>query len=283
MKLNDIYLNAVKLLDENKIENSSFEVKELIKHHLNLSETEFLLRRFDDYCDDFITELNESVSRRLLGEPIQYIIGEWDFMGNTFKVGKGVLIPRPETELLCQYVIDELKNCGETVAYDLCSGSGCIAVSLKLFLPECKIFAVEKSEAAYRYLEHNNMALCHKGGLNAVNGDIFDIDCFAMFPDADVIVSNPPYIRKSDIPGLQAEVHREPVMALDGGEDGLDFYRFIISAWKSKLKPDGFFAFECGEDQSDDISDIFYKNGFDSTIVKDYNDINRFVIGRWRN
>lgn len=283
MKLNDIYLNAVRTLDESNIENASFEVKELIKHLLKLSETEFLLKRFDDFDDAFVNELNESLIRRISGEPVQYIIGEWDFMGNTYKVGEGVLIPRPETELLCQYVIDELKCSGKSVIYDLCSGSGCIAISLKLFLPQSDVFAVEKSGKAFEYLRYNNEALCGKNAVNALNGDIFDIESYYKLPLADVIVSNPPYIKKSEIPSLQSEVLREPEMALDGGDDGLDFYRFIISEWKARLKPDGFFAFECGEDQSDDITDILNLNGFDSTVIKDYNDINRIVIGRRKN
>lgn len=280
MKINDVYIDAVKKMNQSGIENSNFEAKELLKHCLKLNETEFILRRFDDFDNDLLGDFNELLCRRLNGEPVQYIIGEWDFMGRTFKVGEGVLIPRPETELLCQYVADELKDNGKVVIYDLCSGSGCIGISLKNSLPEADVYAVEKSKEAFSYLKANNESLCNCCGVSAINGDIFEFDTYNDLPFADAIVSNPPYIRKSDIPGLQTEVLREPVMALDGGDDGLVFYRYIVSKWKSKLRPNGFFAFECGEDQSEDISDIFTENGFDSTVIKDYNNINRFLIGR---
>ncbi len=283
MKLNEIYINAARMLNDAGIENGSFEAKELIKHLFQLTETDFILKRHSDFCDELVGLLDKLIVRRITGEPLQYIIGEWDFMGRTYKVGEGVLIPRPETEQLCEAVADMLRSRCDTVIYDLCSGSGCIAVTLKLLLPGCDVYAVEKSPDAFSYLVKNNMLLCGENGVKTINDDIFNIESFANLPCADAIVSNPPYIRKADIASLQCEVLREPIMALDGGDDGLDFYRYIVSVWKSKLKSGGFFAFECGEDQSEDISEIFDKNGFDSTVVKDYNNINRIVIGRRKN
>ena len=279
MKLNTIYSEITTRLEE-VCENPSFEAKELIKHICSLNETEFLLGRNNEISVDVTDKIFSLAEKRLKGIPLQYIIGEWDFMGRTFKVGEGVLIPRPETEILCQYVVDMLKGKLSPRVYDLCSGSGCIAISIKLDTPDADVYAVEKSKDAYFYLDTNNKSLCSGSAVTLINGDIFNVDEFKKLPKADVIVSNPPYINSDEISGLQKEVQHEPVMALDGGSDGLDFYRFIITEWKCLLKDDGIFAFECGENQADAISDILKINGFDSLVIKDYNDIDRIVIGR---
>ena len=279
MKLNTIYSEISARFGE-VCENPSFEAKELIKHICSLSETEFLLGRNNEISDDATDKIFSLAEKRISGVPLQYIIGEWDFMGRTFKVGEGVLIPRPETEILCQYVIDMLKGKKSPCVYDLCSGSGCIAISIKLDTPDADVYAVEKSKDAYFYLDTNNKLLSADSAVTLINGDIFNIDEFKTLPKADIIVSNPPYINSDEIAGLQKEVQFEPAMALDGGSDGLDFYRFIINEWKNLLKDDGMFAFECGENQAEAISDILKANGFDSFIIKDYNDIDRMVIGR---
>ena len=113
-----------------------------------------------------------------------------------------------------------------------------------------------------------------------IQGDILSVGDFEQLPSADVIVSNPPYIRSEEIPTLQSEVLREPHMALDGGDDGLIFYRVLVNEWSKKLKSSGFMAFECGEDQAEDICNLFRKIYFDNEIINDYNNIQRIVIGR---
>ena len=143
------------------------------------------------------------------------------------------------------------------------------------------MYLVEKSEKALAYLTENQKSLCgDSDNIQVIKGDILITDDFSSLPEADVIVSNPPYIRSDEIPSLQSEVLREPVMALDGGEDGLIFYRVLVNEWSKKLSRDGFMAFECGEDQAEDISELFSKINFDSEIVFDYNNIQRIVIGR---
>ena len=280
MKINSIYSEILDQLTSCGVENPAFEAKELVKYFFHMSETDFLLSRNKDISDDICIKLKNAVSRRASGEPLQYIIGEWDFMDSTFKVGEGVLIPRPETEILCQYVLDNTKKIDKPVIYDLCSGSGCIAISIKKEIMDSQVIAVEKSDKAFAYLTRNNKLICKDNAVVAVNEDIFNYDHFVDYPYADVIISNPPYIRSDEIAGLQKEVQYEPKMALDGGEDGLVFYRFIISVWKNKLKTGGFFAFECGEDQAFYISQLLNNSGFDSEIIKDYNNIDRIVIGR---
>ena len=211
---------------------------------------------------------------------MQYILGKWDFMGRTFEIGEGVLIPRPETEILCQKGIDFLKNRNNPVVYDLCSGSGCIGITLNRECPGAKVFLVEKSHDVHRYLNNNATAIVHESFMGIIVGDVLRIEDFESFSEADLIISNPPYIKSSEIPTLQKEVGYEPKMALDGGEDGLKFYRYIINNWSQKLKYDGEMMFEIGEDQGEAVSEIFKKAGFYSKIIKDYNNNDRIVIGR---
>lgn len=267
-------------LNENEVEDSALEARYLVQHLLGLSYGEFLLRAGDSVTDDVIVSAEAMAKRRADGEPLQYIIGEWDFMGYTFKVGEGVLVPRPETEILCEYVLDKIKDIPSPVVYDLCSGSGCIGISIKKARPDARVILVEKSDKALLYLTENCKSICRDNEPETVKGDILLYDSFDYLPKADVIISNPPYIRSDEIPTLQKEVQREPKMALDGGEDGLLFYRCLVSFWSKKLKNNGFMAFECGEDQSEDIKNLFSEINFDSETVNDYNNIQRIVIGR---
>ena len=220
-------------------------------------------------------------NRRLSGEPIQYILGEWDFMDFKFKVGEGVLIPRPETEILVECVLERIKDIAEPVVYDLCAGSGCIGLSIKKLRPDAKVYLVEKSENALKYLRKNAENLCSElAGTTVIQGDILNVEEFSDLPEADAIVSNPPYIRSDEIASLQSEVLLEPHMALDGGTDGLVFYRCLVNDWSVKLKDKSFMAFECGEDQAEDICGLFNEISFDNEIINDYNNIQRIVIGR---
>lgn len=279
MKTN-IYRIISDELKKHQIEDAEFEAKVIIGHFGNCSVSEAFFKNVDDFSQDTISMFKNAVERRVSGEPIQYIIGEWDFMDYTFKVGEGVLIPRPETELLCEYVIDKIKHLENPIVFDLCAGSGCIGLSVKKKVPQCEIYLVEKSSSALSYLRENAYNVCHGMFLTIIKGDIFDIDSFENYPKADVIVSNPPYIKSEDLTDLQKEVKFEPDMALDGGKDGLKFYRQITDEWQKFLNEDGFMAFECGEDQAEDISAMFKKNKFDSEVIEDYNHIKRFVIGR---
>lgn len=280
MKLREIYLKNLDLFRLNNIDFSENEVRFLLCELLGFSSAEFYIR-YDDVIDDAkIREIESAVSRRLKGEPLQYIIGSWDFMGRTFKVGKGVLIPRPETELLCIKISEVLKGKKNAVVYDLCSGSGCIGITLKCEHPDIELYMIEKSDDALVYLQSNVATLCESEKCNVIKGDILKVDNFTHLPKADIIVSNPPYIRSDEVSSLQKEVTFEPEMALDGGEDGLIFYRYIAENWSSLLKNDGEFFFEIGEDQGEDVSAILSGVGFDSKVIKDYNNHDRIVNGR---
>lgn len=236
-------------------ENSDFDARCLLEFVLNLNPTQYLLNRSEEVDSVCAEKFLSLVERRSNGEPLQYILGKWEFMGLPFYVGEGVLIPRPETEMLVEYALDFLKDKKNPVVIDLCSGSGCIAISVAKHLPNAMVYAIEKSDLAFPYLKKNIWLNC-VFNVSAVHGDIFDRTLLSDIKP-DLILSNPPYIRSSEIASLQSEVRNEPSMALDGGEDGLIFYREIANGWIDRLGTGGAIAVECAEDQTEDIIRMF--------------------------
>ena len=231
------------------------------------------LGEYQVHKDDFVNmkRLADFLWRLKTGEPLQYVMGKWDFYESEFFVGEGVLIPRPETEELTELVIDYAKSLEKPVIFDLCSGSGCIGISVAKKLSNAFVYCIEKSKDAYKYLERNAKDVAN---VECILGDInneFDL------PSADIIVSNPPYIKSGDMKTLQKEVKKEPSMALDGGEDGLDFYRIINDKWKKYLKDNGRLFLEIGEDEGESIKDAL--SAFSNiTVKKDLSGNDRMVV-----
>lgn len=218
-------------------------------------------------------KLFSAAEKREGGYPLQYIIGNWEFFGRKFLVGEGVLIPRPETELLCEFVLRYYSRSIPPKVIDLCSGSGCIAITIAKELSEAKVTAVELYEKAFEHLEHNNAL--HGNPVRLIRGDA--LDAFGKF---DCIVSNPPYIDEKDMKSLQKEVTFEPETALFGGRDGLDFYRGIAKNWFEHLNEGGVIAFEIGDTQGEEVMSILSGNGYkDCGIIKDYEGRDRVVTG----
>jgi protein-(glutamine-N5) methyltransferase, release factor-specific len=206
--------------------------------------------------------------------PLQYIIGEQDFMGLNFKVNPGVLIPRQDTETLVEEVLKAVTPGMEVL--DLCTGSGCIAVSLAKFVPGAKVQGVDISPEALKVSEENARR-------NGVKVHFFLSDMFGQVEGKfDVIVSNPPYIPTGEIQGLMPEVKDfEPHLALDGKEDGLWFYWILAGEGKKDLKPKGTLLVEIGCDQGKDVSRIFKDNGYcDIKVIKDLAGLDRVVTGK---
>ncbi|MCH5171017.1 MAG: peptide chain release factor N(5)-glutamine methyltransferase [Oscillospiraceae bacterium] len=254
-----------------------FETGVIFKDILNIK------TKFYDYSsvlatDNQIALMNEIISRRKNGEPLQYIVGKWDFYGLTFRVGEGVLIPRPETENLVEYVLNEIKNVKNPIVFDLCSGSGCIGITVAKIRPDSKVYLFEKEDKAYSYL-NKNLEIFKLPNVVPVKCDILNCDLQDL-PIADVIVSNPPYIKSDEIPTLQAEVQKEPLSALDGGNDGLIFYRCIASRWASKVKNGGLIACECGDGQSAEVLPLFESIVSEKKVIFDFNNIDRIVAFR---
>ena len=266
-------------LQQAGIPHAAFEGKQLCYAALQTDATGYLLHALDSVSTETADAAEKMLLRRIGGEPLQYILGQWSFLDDTFFVGPGVLIPRPETEELVLQCETLLRGRRAPVIIDLCAGSGCIGLSLQKLVPEAQVYLVEYSDDALCYLQKNAAHLGLDDKVHILRGDILrGAGAFPGLPQADLIVSNPPYIRADEIDCLQREVQREPRMALDGGEDGLTFYRCFASCWKSKLKEDGCFAFECGEGQGSRIASLFEDVGFHSTITYDFNGFDRFVI-----
>ena len=215
------------------------------------------------------------IKARVSGEPLQYILGKWSFYGREFCVGKGVLIPRPETEELVERALEILKPFSQPVVYDLCAGSGAIGLTIAKERPDAKVFLFEKYDAAYAYLEQNKKTLqCQNATI--IKADIFDFS-WETIPKADLLLSNPPYIPSSELSGLQMEVQEEPATALDGGEDGLTFYRGILKRWLSAVKSGGNLVFECGNNQAAQIISLFKAKTTEQNIIYDFNKVDRIV------
>jgi release factor glutamine methyltransferase len=213
--------------------------------------------------------------RRMEGEPLQYLLGEWEFWGLPFKVGPGVLIPRADTETLVEVALKAAKKTFAPEILDLCTGTGCVAISLGHELPEARITALELHEAAYSYLK-KNVAL-NKSRVRPVHADLTS---YVHPAPLDILVANPPYVPRKVIPTLQPEVRREPVTALDGGKDGLSFFRTILRLYAGQLKPGGFICLEVGAGQSEQVARILSDSKCeDIEIEKDYSGIARVVSG----
>ena len=194
-------------------------------------------------------------------------------------MGEGVLIPRPETEELCTAVIERLKKMHAPTVFDLCAGSGCIGITLKKQVVQANVYLVEYFDEALGFLNENRMSLSVARSVPAIKGDVLEgYEKFGFLPRPDVIVSNPPYIKKSELAFLQSEVRCEPSAALDGGEDGLVFYRAFAEKWLPFINEKGFIAVECGETQAEKIASLFSKHSSEITVLKDFNGIDRFVI-----
>ena len=276
MTVRQLFEKGKTVLKNNNIENYANEARWIFEAAFECGR-EYIIFHSDETADkEKSTRFLEMINRRADGEPVQYVIGSWDFYGETFAVGEGVLIPRPETEMLVDFALDYLKDKSEPVIIDLCSGTGCIGLSVANNLPSAKVFLVEKSDKAFAYLEKNLECFDCKN-VTAIKGDIFDGFEFFDIPKPDLILSNPPYIESKEIATLQSEVLLEPSMALDGGEDGYDFYRVITEKWLPHCK--GAIAVECGEGQTKEIEKMFSSVCGRTQSLTDFNEIARVVLG----
>ena len=277
MKLNELRKKIKEILEPCSAEESAFEADCILSDLIGC--TNSALRLFSETEVDKTTaeKAMSFAKRRLSHEPLQYILGKWEFYGREFFVGEGVLIPRPETELLIDITLNELSGKTKPVCYDLCSGSGCIGITVSKEIPDSRVYMLEKSEKAFAYLEKN---VVHNTAVNSkpLLGDVFDECPFE--EKADIILSNPPYICSDVIPSLQPEVHKEPQMALDGGDDGLIFYRRIADYWSDRLNSNGIIVVEIGDEQGESVSEIFRKRFYDVRVIKDFSGNDRVVVAK---
>ena len=267
------------LLEQNDPDTAEFEANQLLQWATGLDRSALMLE--NEVPDKAAKQVIDAARRRLKGEPLQYIIGEWEFYGLPFRVGEGVLIPRQETELLVEKAIERLPEKGTVI--DLCSGSGCIPIAVAKCANTNLCYGVELSAEALDYFRENIT-------LNGVENDVIALQGDVLYPAEElldelppkcsIITANPPYLTAEEMASLQREVRHEPESALFGGNDGLDFYRVIFGVWKRKLERGGRFLVEVGEAQGESVKSLMESEGFTCEIHLDLNRTGRVVEGR---
>lgn len=279
---NDIYLSTRNMLRQNGVEGYALEARILVACAAGKT-VQQLLRDINLYTTEQVENtVLDYTARRLRGEPVAYITGSWEFYGLPMTVTSDVLIPRMDTEVLVDAVKEFLTGYKmDARVLDLCCGSGCITCAIGHELPATKLVAVDLSASALEVCRQNvaknrlsSRVICMQA--DATSSPPLGIGSF------DVIVSNPPYIESAEIAKLDRSVRDyEPIWALDGGEDGLRFYKGIIKYWKSLLRPGGYLMFEVGEGQASAVCEMLMAAGFASAQTrKDTQMIDRVVIGK---
>ena len=277
---NNLYLDIRQQLRKAGIEAATLEARELVCFGTGKSR-EDLARDGGLYASpELESQVRSLVDRHLAGEPVAYLIGEWEFYGLPLDISRDVLIPRPDTEVLAGQAIEYIQTLGECRVLDLCAGSGCIGLAVASQAPQARVVLGEYSDAALKICRQNirRNGLTGRVGPRQADARVKPERALGEF---QCIVSNPPYIPRADLETLDASVKDyEPHLALDGGEDGLDFYQTISGKWKEALAPGGRLYFEVGIGQADTVLRIMRAQGFgDIQIVKDLHDIHRVVFG----
>lgn len=272
--LKGLLADGAKMLAQAGIDEAELDARYILEYITGLNSAQYFIHSEDIIEKDKAEEFFRLIERRSKRIPLSYVIGTRDFFGLTFKVDENVLIPEQETELLVEEVIKHSE--GKSVL-DMCTGSGCIAISIALFGKPSKVAASDISEKALEVARENAKSL-KAGEISFIQGDMFEnvTDKF------DIIVSNPPYIETGEIDELMPEVRDYiPRLALDGDEDGLKFYRIISKEAVKKLNKNGRIFYEIGYNQSRAVASILLENGFtDITVIKDYSGLDRIVMAK---
>lgn len=267
VSIGELFTNVKAILKNAGIDTYRFDAQCIMEEAFGTRMPGILTNSSASAPVDTVNKVRRMTEKRSAGYPLQYIIGQWEFFGYPFVVDEGVLIPRPDTETLVERVIEICRrnSMKSPIIADLCSGSGCIAITLKRELPDADIYAVELSDSALPYLKENTKL--NNTDIHIVQGDVLDENTVYKLPEPDIIVSNPPYLTQDEMDTLQTEVAHEPSLALFGGNDGLDFYRKITALWRNHLKKGGFIAYEFGMGQHGAVEGILRENGFDNIIL----------------
>ncbi|MBE6990730.1 MAG: peptide chain release factor N(5)-glutamine methyltransferase [Ruminococcaceae bacterium] len=277
---NNLYMDIRQLFRDSGIDAATLEARELVCYASGKTR-EQLSRDARLYVPQLIEErTRQLVARHLAGEPVAYLIGEWEFYGLPLDINESVLIPRADTEVLAAQAIDYVKTLTGARILDLCAGSGCVGLAVAKYAPGCHVVLGEIDEGALRICRQN----VRRNGLTTQVMP-YQVDALARPPvnlgEFDCIVCNPPYIPDGDIAGLDVSVREyEPLLALRGGADGLDFYRAVCDKWRQSLRTGGRLYFEVGVGQADAVLRIMRAVGFgDIQIVADTGGIPRVVFG----
>lgn len=283
-KYSDLYLEARKaFLPTEEPRQAGLLARQLLQHISGKSQ-EQLIADSDKYAGDEVAlAMEAAVARILNGEPLAYVLGEWEFYGMDLVVTPDVLIPRDDTVAVAEIAIRQAMFLEESPRIlDLCTGSGCIGLAIAKHVPDAKVTLADLSRQALAVAKKNVTNHKMTGRVSCVQVDAME-EPPAFLGKFDMIVSNPPYVTTREMQELDRSVKdHEPHMALWGGGDGLDFYRSIAEKYRSCLKPGGYLCFEFGMGQGDDVCNILSQNGF--TVrkrVRDYNDRERAVIAQY--
>jgi release factor glutamine methyltransferase len=264
--------------EKRQVEAPRLTAEILLSHVLKLGRVKLYVDLDRPLSKDELAAYKALIARRLAGEPTQYLTGLKEFYNRAFKVDARVLIPRPETELLVEACLRALPKDAPSRALDVCTGSGCIAISLAAERPQATVVATDLSPDACALAKENAEGLKVAERVTVLQGDLFS----PLPPDArfNVVVSNPPYIASGEIPGLSAEVRREPLLALDGGKDGLVAVRRVVKEARRFLEPGGLLAMEIGEDQGPAVLELLRAAGYaDARVEKDLERRERMAFG----
>lgn len=278
----DLYLKIRMALSSAGIEGAQLEAREILCAASGKT-VEELYRDISLYTTQAIAEKALTMQeRRMTGEPIAYLVGEWSFCGLPFYVSREALIPRVDTEMLAQLAMNRLKEYpGNTRILDLCAGTGCVGLTAAALVKNTRAVLVDLSDGALDLCKRNIRRHKLTGRAVYLKGDALQPPSHAL-GQFDVLVCNPPYIPTGDLAGLDSSVKDfEPLMALDGGEDGLDFYRQITSLWQPALKPGGHLLYEVGIGQAEQVAWLLVKAGYENIrITRDTGGIDRVVEGQ---
>ena len=278
---NNLYLDARQKLKAAGVEAAQLEARELVCFAAGKNREQFF-RDMSLYASDEVeAKVADLMARRLAGEPVAYLIGEWEFYGLPLDISRDVLIPRADTEVLAEQAILAARAAGEGArVLDLCAGSGCVGLAVAANAPLCRVVLADVSEEALKICRQNIRRNDLNARVTCVQADARQAPSAKLW-DFDVIACNPPYIPTGDIDGLDVSVRDyEPRLALDGGDDGLDFYRDIAEKWRTALRLGGVLLFEVGIGQASDVEQILARCGYeDIETFQDTGGIWRVVKG----
>ena len=279
---NDVYLRARRKLREAGVGASDLEARLIVAKAAGKTREELLsLSTFFITDNNIIGTVEEMIRRRLDGEPVAYIVGEWEFYGLPLTINKTVLIPRVDTEVLAGESIKLMKQRGgRTRLLDMCAGCGAVGLAIAANVPDCRVVLADNSEFALTVCRANTRRNKLHRNVVSIKADAFEIPP-SLLGAFDAIVSNPPYIPTGELVNLDPSVRDyEPITALDGGPDGLDFFRAITENWSALLKRGGYLAYECGAGQAVAVREIMEYSGF-TGIATHYDTlgIERVVVG----
>ena len=283
-KLSQLYMDARRDLSiREDVQTASLMARDILCHATGKTKEQLLSRLETDATDQECTTVERCVARAMMGEPLAYVIGQWDFYGMTLHVSPAVLIPRDDTCAVTDLAIKQALFLKESPRIlDLCTGSGCIGLAVANRVKDARVTLADISQEAMAVAKKNITAQKLSGRVSCVRADALG-EPAAFLGMFDMIISNPPYVTEQEMEELQASVKDyEPHLALYGGADGLDFYRAIAKNYTKCLKPGGYLCFEFGMGQGDDVCSILEMNGY--TILersRDNNDRERAVIAQY--